>query len=113
MALRSTSYVPLRWALYGLLWVFSVIELGLTGYRIHHTRSTTGHYDAIVAELLVASIFTILWVPVTLVLHRSATKSAGVGSSLNPLHGETGGNLFIWLFWFIGAIVVTVSNDLS
>ena len=41
--------------------VSSVILLGLTGAHIHHTCEF-GYHDPIIAELLSATVFTILWV---------------------------------------------------
>lgn len=108
MAIRPTSYVPHRWALYSLLWAASVVELALTAFRIRHTNSLFGTHDPIVAELLVTSILTILWVPVTLLFHRSA--GAGTGTALSPRHGETGGNLVLWIMWLVGAAIATVSR---
>lgn len=111
MALRPTSYVPHRWAIYSLLWCAAVVELALTAFRIHHTRSLFGFHEAIVAELLVVSILTILWIPVTLLFHRSAGGSGtGAGSALSPRHGETGGNLILWIMWLVGAAIVTVCH---
>ncbi|KLO17786.1 hypothetical protein SCHPADRAFT_900338 [Schizopora paradoxa] len=51
-----------------LQWLFSLILLGLTGYRIHHTKGLPNgfdFYDPVIAELLVTAIFTLLWVPVS------------------------------------------------
>lgn len=114
MALRPTSYVPHRWAIYSLLWCAAVVELALTAFRIHHTRSLFGTHDAIVAELLVTSILTILWVPVTLLFHRSAGgvggTGTGAGTALSPRHGETGGNLILWIMWLVGAAIATVCH---
>jgi len=111
MALRPTSYVPHRWAIYSLLWIVSVAELVVTAFRIHHTRALTGTHEAIVAELLVTAILTIIWVPLTLLFHRSAnaadTSGRGTGSSLSPRHGETGGNLLLWIMWLVGAAFAT------
>lgn len=112
MAIRPTSYVPHRWAIYSLLWAASVIELALTAFRIRHTNSVNGTFDPIVVELLVTSILTILWVPVTLLFHRSMDGGAvgtGAGRVSSPRHGETGGNLILWIMWLVGAAIVTVS----
>lgn len=110
MAFRPTSYVPHRWALYSLLWLAAVAELALTAIRLRHTHSFFHTHEAIVAELLVASILTILWVPMTLLFHRSAGSGAdnGGGTALSPRHGETGGNLVLWILWLVGAAIVTV-----
>jgi hypothetical protein len=51
-------------------WIFAVVLLGLTAARIHYTENLSpkdplngGHdfYDPIIAELLVASILSMLW----------------------------------------------------
>ncbi|EJD05283.1 uncharacterized protein FOMMEDRAFT_139746 [Fomitiporia mediterranea MF3/22] len=106
------SYVPHRRALYALLWMISVAELGITGFRINFTRKNLHFHDPIVAELLVVSILTIIWAPLTLLFHRSALNRAG-GTSTSRfggfgfLHGETTGNFVIWIMWFIGAAIAT------
>ncbi|KAL5525441.1 hypothetical protein ACEPAF_9311 [Sanghuangporus sanghuang] len=105
------SYVPHRRLLYALLWMIAVVELGLTAFRIHHTRSLFGFYDRVIAELLVVSILTILWAPLTLLLHRSALGSAGATGTQRRgfgfLHGETSGNLILWIMWLVGAAIAT------
>ena len=35
-----SRYSSPRPGLYGLLWVIALVELGLTGYRVHHTKSS-------------------------------------------------------------------------
>lgn len=51
-------------------WVFAVVLLGLTGARLHYTDNLSptdplngGHhfYDPVIAELLAASILSMLW----------------------------------------------------
>jgi hypothetical protein len=51
-------------------WVFAVVLLGLTGARLHYTENLAptdplngGHhfYDPIIAELLAASLLSMLW----------------------------------------------------
>lgn len=38
------SYVLHRNVVYSIVWVFAVIELGLTAYRINHTESAFDTY---------------------------------------------------------------------
>ncbi|THH05654.1 hypothetical protein EW145_g4638 [Phellinidium pouzarii] len=96
-----------------LKWLTALAELGVTAFRIHHTNSVAGFYDAIIAELLVTSLLTLLWVPFTLLFHRSAgTVGSGAGSSsgrsrVSPLHAETGGNSILWLMWLVGGSIAT------
>ncbi|EJD06316.1 uncharacterized protein FOMMEDRAFT_165160 [Fomitiporia mediterranea MF3/22] len=106
------SYVPHRRALYALLWMISVAELGFTAYRIHYTRKNFGTHESIIVELLVVSILTIIWAPLTLIFHRSAPNSTGSTSTsrsggLGFLHGETTGNFIIWVLWLVGAAIAT------
>ncbi|KAH8103745.1 hypothetical protein DFH11DRAFT_1520409 [Phellopilus nigrolimitatus] len=118
----TTSYVPHRTGIYALLWLFALAELGLTGYRIHHTRSLAGVYDPIVAELLVTALLTLLWIPFTILFHHrgagtragdggAANTGAGAGAGARPgfslLHGETFLNLVLWLMWLIGGAIAT------
>ena len=133
---RRYSYVPHRRLLYGLLWAIAVAELGLTGARIQFTRTNLGTHgmsyipislrspltnsphpilDPIVAELLVVSILTILWVPVTLLFHRTAPGVGGSGTTgrrgfgggglYGGLHHESSGNFVLWVMWLVGAAI--------
>lgn len=82
------SYTGRRLILYALLWITAAVELGLTAWRIHFTRSNFGVYgkrdgvsscgdqvaiaddpfsERIIAELLFASILTVIWVPIACV----------------------------------------------
>ncbi|KAJ7244397.1 hypothetical protein B0H12DRAFT_1022493 [Mycena haematopus] len=110
------SYVPHRRLFYGLIWALAVAELGLTAAHIQFTRSHFGTHEAIVAELLVTSILTILWVPVTLLFHRRApavnnnvnargSSRVGGNSRFGGLHHETSGNLVLWIMWLVGAAI--------
>ncbi|KAF7377961.1 hypothetical protein MSAN_00220000 [Mycena sanguinolenta] len=104
------SYVPHRRLFYGLIWALAVVELGLTATHIQFTRSHFGTHEAIVAELLVTSILTLLWVPVTLIFHRRAPDLDG---NLNTrghgrfggLHHESSGNIVLWIMWLVGAAI--------
>ncbi|KAH8110948.1 hypothetical protein DFH11DRAFT_1513714 [Phellopilus nigrolimitatus] len=99
-------YVFHRSALYSLLYAASVVELGLTGFRIHHTKSTAGFYDPIVVELLVTSALTLLWIPVTVFAHLRGSRNAE-SSGFAPLHGESGGNFVLWVLWLVGGAIIT------
>ncbi|KAF8215424.1 hypothetical protein K438DRAFT_1660174 [Mycena galopus ATCC 62051] len=112
------SYVPHRRLLYFLIWAVAAAELGLTAERIHFTRSNFGSYDPIVAELLVTSIFTLFWVPLTLIFHRRAPGLADRngpavanghnvrgGSRFGGLHHESSGNIVLWVMWLVGAAI--------
>ncbi|KAK7045196.1 hypothetical protein R3P38DRAFT_2882989 [Favolaschia claudopus] len=116
---HNYSYVPHRRALYLLIWALSVAELGLTATRIHFTRKNFSTHESIVAELLVTSILTILWVPLTLIFHRSApgldTRNTAPGTANTPhsrfpgrfggLHHESSGNIVLWIMWLVGAAI--------
>ena len=108
--LYITMFGNHRHALYSLIWIFSVIELGLTAYRIHKTRQA-GYHEPIVAELLSVSIFTLLWIPIASLLIRRATSATGNAGQTSTMHhhGETIGNAIIWLMWLVGAAIATVS----
>ncbi|EJD05296.1 uncharacterized protein FOMMEDRAFT_18889 [Fomitiporia mediterranea MF3/22] len=101
------SFVFHRAILYSLLWVAAVIELGLTGWRVHHTKSTASFYDPIVVALLVSSILTIIWVPITTFLHVFKSKSLSAGEGYKPLHFESAGNTILWIMWLIEAAIAT------
>lgn len=76
--------------------------------------------DKIVVELLVTSILTILWVPLTLLFHRTArgvnnnhnntagtTTHSRIGSRghYGGLHHESSGNFVLWVMWLVGAAI--------
>ena len=42
--MSTSAYVTHRTGVYAFLWAASVVELALTGFRIHHTKSTFGFY---------------------------------------------------------------------
>jgi hypothetical protein len=61
-------------------WIFAVVLLGLTAARIHYTENLSpedplngGHhfYDPVIAELLAASILSMLWSMFASVLYRA------------------------------------------
>ncbi|KAI5117620.1 hypothetical protein M0805_001220 [Coniferiporia weirii] len=125
------SYVFHRAALYALLWTASIVELGLTGYRVRHTKSAAGFYgtllppplpepdkrpeeqtitnstpaDPIVVELLVTAALTLLWLPISGLAHLR--KARDLSSGLGPLRGESAGNFVLWVMWLVGAAIAT------
>ncbi|KAJ7342658.1 hypothetical protein DFH08DRAFT_783065 [Mycena albidolilacea] len=119
---RRYSYVPHRRLFYGLIWAIAAAELGLTAARIHFTRSNFRNHEAIVAELLVTSILTLFWVPLTLLFHRRAPgienvhridnvhnnidgNIRGNRNRFGGLHHESSGNLVLWIMWLVGAAI--------
>ncbi|KAJ7848923.1 hypothetical protein B0H14DRAFT_2766287 [Mycena olivaceomarginata] len=113
---RRYSYVPHRRLFYGLIWAIAAAELGLTATRIHFTRSNFRNHEAIVAELLVTSILTLFWVPLTLLFHRRAPGIDNVHNNVDGnlrgnrhryggLHHESSGNLVLWIMWLVGAAI--------
>ncbi|KAI5115826.1 hypothetical protein M0805_001986 [Coniferiporia weirii] len=112
--MRSDSYVPHRGLLYTLLWLSALVELGLTGYRLHHTDSFGGFYNPIIVELLVTSVLTLLWIPLTMLFHRAAGTLGSGGNAATTgrsrhgsLFGENGGNFVLWVMWLVGAAITT------
>ncbi|KAJ7641930.1 hypothetical protein FB45DRAFT_1054311 [Roridomyces roridus] len=101
------SYVPHRRLLYSLIWVIAVIELGLTASRIHYTRSNFNTHDPIVAELLITSFLTLLWVPLTFFFHRRVPGADTSRDRFGGLHHESLGTLLLWLMWLVGAAIAT------
>ncbi|KAJ7799678.1 hypothetical protein B0H14DRAFT_3885965 [Mycena olivaceomarginata] len=99
-----------------LIWAIAAAELGLTATRIHFTRSQISGTTAIVAELLVTSILTLFWVPLTLLFHRRAPGIDNVHNNVDGnlrgnrhryggLHHESSGNLVLWIMWLVGAAI--------
>jgi hypothetical protein len=103
----ALGYALTRMPLYALLWVVAVIELGLTGFRVEHTRHVGKFYDPIIVELLVTSALTILWVPyASWSLNRLRTTNANGMTAANPEHH---GNFVLWVMWLVGSAIAT--ND--
>ncbi|KAL5512159.1 hypothetical protein ACEPAG_3444 [Sanghuangporus baumii] len=106
------SYPTIRAILYVILWIFSVVLLGLTAARIHYTthleppdplNDGQSFYDPIVAELLVCSILAIIWSP--LVIHMIHGRREYKFLSL--VWHELLGLAILWLLWLVGAAVAT------
>ncbi|KAK0450331.1 uncharacterized protein EV420DRAFT_749284 [Desarmillaria tabescens] len=102
------NYTLRRVALYALLWPIAVILLGLTAYRIHFTKSQGVGYQPIIVELLVSSIFTVLWVPMLMIFAERASSSRDNANTArrHPKHlpFELLGLAILWLFWLVGAV---------
>ncbi|KAI0317879.1 hypothetical protein OF83DRAFT_90662 [Amylostereum chailletii] len=105
------AFLPsLRIFLYGTLWVFSVILLGLAGSRIHYTTHLSPFdplnggrqfYDPIVAELIVTACFTILWAPFTIfAIVREAERGI-----IYTFASELIGLFVLWLMYLVGAAI--------
>ncbi|KZV92864.1 hypothetical protein EXIGLDRAFT_717834 [Exidia glandulosa HHB12029] len=107
------SYTARRLVLYAILWCISVVVLALSASRIHYTRNSFHFYERIVAEILVASVLTIIWVPIAMFL-LMAVRAAGAvsGANRNPSrhphwpHEQFGGWI-LWLMWLVGAAIIT------
>jgi len=94
----------LRLPLYITLWVFSFVLLGLTSARLNYTNKG-GFYDQIVAELLVCSLFALLFIPFVLrLIHRYLDHPA---LSHRPDAVEFLSLAILWLLWLVGASVAT------
>jgi len=103
---------PLRIFLYCVLFVFSVVLLGLSAARLHYTthlepfdplNEGVSFYDPIVAELVATTIFTMLWSPY--VIHAIyARREQGF---LTTFAGEILGLSVLFLFWIVGAGIST------
>ncbi|KAI0027392.1 hypothetical protein K488DRAFT_90903 [Vararia minispora EC-137] len=113
------SFSSIRIVFYILLWLFSVILLGLSCSRIHYTthleRTDPLHngrpfYDPIVAELIATTILAILWAPFA--VHAIwKRRERGLITSF----AFEGVSLFVlWLMYLVGAAIATsIWGDLS
>ena len=59
------------------------------------------------AELLVVSALTLLWVPISILVHRRRVLELRPGGGYAPLHTEGGGNFVLWVMWLVGAAIAT------
>ncbi|KAL5525448.1 hypothetical protein ACEPAF_9318 [Sanghuangporus sanghuang] len=105
--MSGAAYALHRTLLYTFLWTASVVQLGLTGWRVHHTESTIGDYDPIIVELLVTAALTILWIPVAIVAPVRKSKDLLPGSGYGTLGIETCGNFVLWVMWLVGGAIAT------
>ncbi|KIM89662.1 hypothetical protein PILCRDRAFT_192356 [Piloderma croceum F 1598] len=104
----------LRIILYVLLFLFSIVLFGLCAARLHYTthlppndplNGGTSFYDPIVAELLVTSLFTMLWSPT--IAHAVHTKYEYRRRYLSSFLFELAGLGLFFVFWIVGAGVAT------
>ncbi|KAG6888880.1 hypothetical protein C0995_005135 [Termitomyces sp. Mi166 len=106
------SFGPLRAGLYSALLIFSVILLGLTAARVHHTKSLgqpdtisrgrTGYYDPSTVELLSTSILAILF---SLPLMGCLCSRSGFG--LPHFLTELLGILSLFILYLVGSAIFT------
>jgi len=102
----------IRVALYVVLFLFSIVLLGLTADRLHYTlhlppfdplNNGNPFYDPIVAELLASSILTMLWSCYSIhTIHRG--YEYGLASSFT---GEIVGLFILFVMWLVGAAIAT------
>ncbi|KNZ78573.1 hypothetical protein J132_11212 [Termitomyces sp. J132] len=103
---------PLRAGLYSALFIFSVILLGLTAARVHHTKSLgspdtisrgrSGYYEPITVELLSTSIIATLF---SLPLMACLCSRRGFG--LPHFLTELLGILSLFVLYLVGAAIFT------
>jgi len=101
-----------RLVLYCFFWIFAVVLLGLTAARIHYTENLSpedplngghGFYDPVIAELLAASIFSMLWSTFAihaiymrcdrLVIHTFAVEAIALS--------------MLFMMWLVGTAIAT------
>ncbi|KIY65137.1 hypothetical protein CYLTODRAFT_492565 [Cylindrobasidium torrendii FP15055 ss-10] len=108
----TQSYNTPRLLTYALLWLFAVILLGLTAWRIHYTFRT----ENIIAEILATSVLTIVWVPIAVMFLLSGRSTRANNpdtvtvrsSRLHPrLPHEAAGWFVLWLMYLVGAAYMT------
>jgi len=104
---RFSSHTLARLTIYSIIWVFSVILLGLTAYRVHVTESRRfrAGYEPIIVELLVTSILTMLWTPFALFMLFHDRFEDTFRSP--RIHHEYVGLSILWLMWLVGAVTTT------
>ncbi|KAF9007217.1 hypothetical protein BDQ17DRAFT_1238185 [Cyathus striatus] len=110
---------PLRIALYATLFIFSLVLFGLSGARLHYTthlppgdplNNGTNFYDPIVAELLVTTLFAMVW---SIFLIHTIHKRVE-NRWVYTFRAEIVGLCILWLMWLVGAAVATsIWGDLS
>jgi len=102
----ALGYALSRLPLYALLWLVSLAVLGLTAFRVEHTRHIGKFFEKIIVELLVTSALTLLWVPyAAFSTHRDHAANAPMSMRRPEPHG----NLILWIMWLVGAAIAT--ND--
>ncbi|KDQ49938.1 hypothetical protein JAAARDRAFT_610572 [Jaapia argillacea MUCL 33604] len=101
-----------RIVLYVILWLFSLVLLGLTADRLYYTthlkRNDPLHdginfYDPIIVELMVTSALMLFWIPyIVHVIHGVHEKRV-----LYRFRGEIIGLFVLWVMWLVGAAYAT------
>ncbi|KAH9041890.1 hypothetical protein EDB83DRAFT_2228090 [Lactarius deliciosus] len=102
-----------RFSLYCILWVFSVVLLGLTAARIHYTENLSpddplngGYrfYDPVVAELLATSILVTLWS--MFAIHAIYTRRDRL--IVHTFAAESIALFVLFVMWLVGTGIATV-----
>ncbi|KAL4063595.1 hypothetical protein V8B97DRAFT_1990657 [Scleroderma yunnanense] len=107
----------LRVVLYVLLFIFSAVVLSLCAVRLNYTLHLKPYdplnfgvkfYDPIVVELLVTSIFTLVWSGfIARTIHKRLEHR-----HINHFRGEIIGLFVLFLFWIVGASIATQTGNL-
>lgn len=101
-----------RFSLYCILWVFSVVLLGLTAARIHYTENLSpddplngGYrfYDPVVAELLATSILVTLWS--MFAIHAIYTRRDHL--IVHTFAAESIALFVLFVMWLVGTGIAT------
>jgi len=112
MTMDPSVLPTVRVALYIVLWLFSVVLLGLTAARIHYTEHlpafdplNNGHnfFDPIVAELLVCALLAMMWAPLVVHMIHGRNEYRFLSRVWHELVGLT----ILWIMWLVGAAVAT------
>ncbi|KAN0141579.1 hypothetical protein V8E53_000041 [Lactarius tabidus] len=102
----------LRLSLYCILWIFSLVLLSLTGARIHYTKNLSPYdplnggqtfYDPVVAELLVTSLFVMLWS--MFAIHTIYTRRDHL--IIHTFAAESIALFVLFMMWLVGTGVAT------
>ncbi|KZP04147.1 hypothetical protein FIBSPDRAFT_1044777 [Athelia psychrophila] len=104
----------IRISLYTILFLFSAVLFGLCCARLHYTRHLepydplnrgTPFYDPIVAELLAASVLTMLWAPV--IAHGVHAKRESARGYFTSFLFEAIGLFMFFVLWLVGAAIAS------
>ncbi|KAF8876621.1 hypothetical protein CPB85DRAFT_1344407 [Mucidula mucida] len=102
------------YAVYGLFWIISCVELGLTSYRVHLTEhqgsiehpNESGSYEPIMVELIVSSSLAIFWIPIASLMLMGDPEATHTRSKrIVPI--EIAGACVLWVLWLVGAVYTT------
>jgi len=92
---------PARMVLYSVVWIFSVILIGLTSSRIHFThQQPIGFFEPVTAEILSASIISLIWA--TFMILFLVARTGGVVASYFT---ENVMNFIIWVLYLVGTAI--------